>query len=274
MLVTPGGVIVALRPGRASAQVRVGKVTWSVPVEVQPWDSTKVRFIAHRGLGSIYPENTLTAFALAVAAGADAIEFDLHISRDGEFVVIHDETVDRTTNGRGRVASMTIAELSALDACPNHPAYRPCPVPTLLEALAIVERLGTRAVLDIKVPLSRERAAQLVTQVRRAGVADRVMLQHPDPGVLALFRQLAPEMALSRLVLDWQPLSQFQQLPTAAVMPLAAALAAGAGFKEFVGASLAAGVQPIAWTIYLRSELEAAIKAGFRSFMMTALPPR
>src|SRR5262245_19840849 len=72
--------------------------------------------IAHRGDSAHFPENTIPSFDRAVELGADAIEFDLRVSRDGEVVIIHDPTVDRTTNGTGPVSSLTLAELRALDA--------------------------------------------------------------------------------------------------------------------------------------------------------------
>lgn len=72
--------------------------------------------IAHRGASGVRPENTLAAFREAIALGIDHLECDVRLSRDAHVVVIHDATVDRTTNGRGRVADHTLAELRALDA--------------------------------------------------------------------------------------------------------------------------------------------------------------
>lgn len=72
--------------------------------------------IAHRGDRAHAPENTVLAFERALAAGADALEIDVHVTRDGRLVVIHDERVDRTTDGRGPVESFTLASLEALDA--------------------------------------------------------------------------------------------------------------------------------------------------------------
>lgn len=73
-------------------------------------------FIAHQGGEQIAPSNTMAAFELAVRLGADVLETDVHLTRDGELVTIHDDTVDRTTNGTGRVDAFTYAELSKLDA--------------------------------------------------------------------------------------------------------------------------------------------------------------
>ena len=72
--------------------------------------------IAHRGGAALAPENTLDAFRNAIALGVDMIEIDVHLSRDGHVIVIHDNTVDRTTNGHGRIADMTLEQIKALDA--------------------------------------------------------------------------------------------------------------------------------------------------------------
>jgi glycerophosphoryl diester phosphodiesterase len=72
--------------------------------------------IGHRGASAAMPENTLAAFALAAEQGADGVELDVRLAADGKVVVIHDDTVDRTTNGQGRVRDLTAAALQALDA--------------------------------------------------------------------------------------------------------------------------------------------------------------
>ena len=77
---------------------------------------TKPTVIAHRGFSAIAPENTLPAFQNAIDAGADMIEFDIRLTRDKQFIVIHDATLERTTNGRGIVENHTLSELQTLDA--------------------------------------------------------------------------------------------------------------------------------------------------------------
>ncbi|MGP1595140.1 MAG: glycerophosphodiester phosphodiesterase [Treponema sp.] len=90
--------------------------------------------IAHRGFRSKYPENTMLAFKKAVEAGCDGIEFDVHLSKDGEVVIIHDETLERTTNGTGLVGEKTAAELKNLNAAVTHPALTEFEaIPTLRE---------------------------------------------------------------------------------------------------------------------------------------------
>jgi glycerophosphoryl diester phosphodiesterase len=101
-----------------------------------------VKVYGHRGAPAAFPENTLAGFRHALELGVEGIELDVHLSRDGVPVVIHDETVDRTTNGTGAVAAFTVEELRALDA--GNGEY----VPTLAEVLDLV---GDRMHVDIEV---------------------------------------------------------------------------------------------------------------------------
>ncbi len=74
-----------------------------------------VQIVAHRGSSGDRPENTLPAFAEAVRVKADIIELDVHLSKDGHLIVMHDETVDRTTNGKGRICDKTLTELKRIE---------------------------------------------------------------------------------------------------------------------------------------------------------------
>ncbi|MFN2146831.1 MAG: glycerophosphodiester phosphodiesterase, partial [Anaerolineales bacterium] len=80
------------------------------------WTSQAPLVIAHRGASAFAPENTLSAFTLAVKQGADAIELDAKLTADGRVVVYHDLTLDRTTSGKGKLAEKSLAELKRLDA--------------------------------------------------------------------------------------------------------------------------------------------------------------
>ena len=94
---------------------------------------------AHRGAMATYPENTLPAFREAVKAGAHMIEFDVFLSADGQMVVIHDETVDRTTNGNGKISDLTLKEIKDLDAGSwKSPEFEGTRIPTIDEVLAIM----------------------------------------------------------------------------------------------------------------------------------------
>ncbi len=104
-----------------------------------------VVFVAHRGaVGQGYPENTLTAFRQAIKYGADVIELDLRGTKDGEIVILHDATVNRTTNGHGPVADRSLAELKKLDAGLGER------IPTYEEVLRLVSGTGVKLLIDIK----------------------------------------------------------------------------------------------------------------------------
>jgi glycerophosphoryl diester phosphodiesterase len=105
--------------------------------------------IAHRGASAHAPENTLAAFRLALEHGADGIELDAKLTADGQVVVIHDLTVDRTTGGQGIVRNMTLAQLQALDAGSFFDsAFAGEPIPTLAE---VFDQIGSRALINVEI---------------------------------------------------------------------------------------------------------------------------
>ena len=113
--------------------------------------SNTVLVIGHRGNPTQAPENTLAAINHAFAMGAGMVEADVHLSSDGVPVVIHDDTVDRTTNGKGQVSQMTVAQLKTLDAGSwKDPKYANERIPTLAEALQAAQGKGL-LLLDLKV---------------------------------------------------------------------------------------------------------------------------
>src|SRR5262249_11405748 len=97
---------------RAAMSLALAGVAARGPAPARPLPSTL--YAAHRGGALLWPENSVLAFKNAIALGADFIELDVHLSKDGEVVVIHDPTVDRTTTGRGRVRTYTLAELGTM----------------------------------------------------------------------------------------------------------------------------------------------------------------
>ena len=146
------------------------------------FESSRPLVFAHRGGGALAPENTIAAFANAVALGADGIELDVHLSRDGVVVVHHDETVDRTTPGHGAVAGLTASELARLD------------VPALADVLAKFR--DTRVIVELKVN-SRELASAAVDVVRQADAVTRVCVGSFGQRVLNAVRALEPAIATS-----------------------------------------------------------------------------
>ena len=109
------------------------------------------KIFAHRGSKGTHPENTLTSFKEAVRVGSDGIELDVHLTKDGHLVVIHDETVDRTTNGTGEIKNLTLAEIKELDAGSwFHNKYAGEKIPTLEEVLLLLSELGFNGQLNIE----------------------------------------------------------------------------------------------------------------------------
>ena len=110
-----------------------------------------VQIVAHRGSSGDRPENTLPAFAEAVRVKADIIELDVHLSKDGHLIVMHDETVDRTTNGKGRICDKTLTELKELNAGSWFSEdYAATKVPTLKEVLDLLAAKNYRGILTIE----------------------------------------------------------------------------------------------------------------------------
>jgi glycerophosphoryl diester phosphodiesterase len=125
---------------------------------------------AHRGACSSHPENTLAAFREAIRLGVHQIEFDVRLTRDGQCVLMHDPTVDRTTNGRGKVADLTLEEVRRLDAgSKKAPCFAGEKVPTLREALAIMPVniwLNVHAYSDGRSELGELAAGEIARQNR------------------------------------------------------------------------------------------------------------
>jgi glycerophosphoryl diester phosphodiesterase len=150
--------------------------------------------IAHRGGPDRAPENTLAAFRTAIALGADGVELDCQRSRDGALVVIHDETVDRTTNGRGLVGNLTLAELRALDAGQGEA------VPTFEEVLALAQAGGVQLVAEIKSPeLYPGLELEMYRAVEAAGYLDHTIFISFDWEALKRLQAVSPTAQLGAL---------------------------------------------------------------------------
>ena len=145
--------------------------------------SGKIMMAAHRGVKGCGPENTMPAFRDALSLGADGIETDLHQTRDGVIVMMHDLTVDRTTDGEGRVCDMTLEELRALDAGVKFgEEYRGTRIPTFAEFLDLVEPHG-ELLLNLEIKdypedlgdFAYTTVDKIVAMVEERGMGDRVM---------------------------------------------------------------------------------------------------
>ena len=160
-----------------------------------------VQIFAHKGANRVAPENTLPAFAAALDMGVDGIELDTQCSRDGVLVVIHDFTVDHATNGQGRVADLTQAELARLDAGSHFAAdFAGVSIPMLDEVFDLV---GDRCRLNVEVksmdPEGGPEADVLLAAIRRRNLYDQVIVSSFNPMTLIKLRWLEPRLALGVL---------------------------------------------------------------------------
>ncbi|HEX2181241.1 MAG TPA: glycerophosphodiester phosphodiesterase [Rubrobacteraceae bacterium] len=241
---------------------------------------------AHRGASALAPENTLEAFRLAVEAGARGLELDVHVTRDGEVVVIHDPTVDRTTDGSGVVAAMTLAEIRHLDA-----GYRFSPdggrtfpyrgrglgVPTLTEVYA--EFPDARVNADIKEEQPGAEEAVLGV-IRGAAAEERTLIASTDHPVIRRFRRVSggriATAASRREIVMFYLLSRLH-LETLA-RPVYAALQVPVEHSgitlvtpRFVKAAHSRGVRVDVWTINEVAEMRRLLDLGV-DMLMTDRP--
>jgi glycerophosphoryl diester phosphodiesterase len=157
---------------------------------------------AHRGASLRAPENTLAAFELARQEGADALELDVQLSRDGQVVVIHDTTVDRTTDGAGRVADLSLAELQALDAGSSYgEEFAGLRLPTLEEVLAWDTDVFINIELKNYAAPMNDLPARTAAAVLRQGAAGRVLFSSFNPLALLKVRRVLPETPVGLLAI-------------------------------------------------------------------------
>lgn len=110
----------------------------------------KSKVWAHRGASAYAPENTLEAFRLGAEQGADGVELDVQLSKDGQLVVIHDETIDRVSDGHGYVRDYSLEELKKFVFNKTHPEYADARIPTLGEVYDLLKPLGLEINVEIK----------------------------------------------------------------------------------------------------------------------------
>lgn len=195
--------------------------------------------IGHRGAAGYEPENTLRGFEAAVALGADMVELDVHLCASGELVVIHDETVDRTTGGSGAVAGMTLRELKALDAGKGEA------LPMLGEVFSAL-----RGRVGVNIELKGEGTAEPVHGfLRRLDAGWRmsdVLVTSFDWEMLGRVRELSDEVRVGPLVYEdlAQALTIASELAAYSVNPYHGKIDAG-----YVAEAHGAGLRVYPWTV-------------------------
>lgn len=218
--------------------------------------------IAHRGASGEAPEHTGAAFRRALGYAVDMIELDVHVSRDHELIVIHDDSLERTTSGTGPVRDQDLRTLRILDAgCWFGPAFAGESILTLDDVIAIV---GGRARLNVELKSPRSdwehQARRVVEVLRRAGIIGSTVVSGFDPEALACVRDLSEEAQLGLL---------WANTDVEAAWDWARRLGAVSFHPHWMlvdAASVAAAherhLQVIVWTVNELADMESVLAAG------------
>lgn len=221
-----------------------------------------VGIISHRGAAAQAPENSLSSMRLAIAEGAEFVETDIRLTSDGQPVLMHDPRVDRTTNGTGRVAFLSLAEIRALDAGSwFDPAFAGERVPTLAEFVEVLDPTPTRALIELKGKWTPERVDAVLELLREHQLVNRVVLQSFELPTLRMLQQEGPEFArllLTRGLTD-------ETLATAVELQVSAVGARDDRFLQapgFVERLRAVGIGTATYTLNAETEWGSAAERG------------
>jgi glycerophosphoryl diester phosphodiesterase len=235
----------------------------------------------HRGARGEAPENTLAGFRYARQLYIDAVEFDVRLSADSELVVINDETVDRTTNGRGKVASMRAAHLASLDARADFPHWsEQAGVPSLDDALD-----GCSGMSHLAIEVKRDEPKRLkkscellVATLERRWIPDHVTVTSFEPAALEILGRLAPSLARGYIA----AFDQADDLPTAVRLGCQQIdLRLRTGSKDMVETAHVNGVRVTGWLGNTPGEIQTlaewgvdAVLSDYPSLAKRVLGPR
>lgn len=227
--------------------------------------------IAHRGASGHAPENTLAAFRGAVELGATFIETDLHATRDGRFVAIHDDTLDRTTNGSGEVEDFTMEELLRLDAGlwfdRDFTGER---IPTLAQIMEFSSTHDVVFYLELKYRAVPGIDHALATALRQAQNAGRIVVISFDPDTLAPLRRIEPSIMLGLLV-EESGASCIQTAQNLGARQLC--LKSSVVTPDLLKQAHDADLKVVTWTVNSAAAMRSMISAGVDG-IMTDFPDR
>ena len=205
--------------------------------------------LAHRGASIEAPENTLAAFRQAIELGADGIELDVHLSRDGELVVIHDERVDRTTNGKGWVKDLTLSQLKSLDAGSwFDPAFKGERIPTLKEVIDLVSGRCKLINIEIKsgIILYPGIEEKVLREMETSDLLGKVIISSFNHFSLKTIKEMNPDVKTGILYMEGlvDPWIYARHVPADALHPIFHAVT-----PEIVNGAHSTGLGVHAWTV-------------------------
>ena len=224
-----------------------------------------VLVIAHRGASGYAPENTLAAFRRAVTLGATFIETDLQLSRDARFVAVHDPTVDRTTNGKGKVHDLTLADLRSLDAGSWFGSeFSGERIPTLEDILDFSKKHDVVFYLELKPGASWGGEHALIGALRESAEIPRTVVISFNAPILHKLRQIEPTL-MTGLLYD----GQFDRPVDQAVEAGARQLAVRGDLvtPALLVASRKKDLQVVCWTVNHTAHMRMLVDAGVDGIM-------
>ncbi|MCO5215869.1 MAG: hypothetical protein M9934_08385 [Thermomicrobiales bacterium] len=225
--------------------------------------STPPEIVSHRGARFEVPENTIPAFEHAIRLGMTTVEFDVHITADGELVVIHDATVDRTTNGTGAVNELTLAELKVLDARSMHQLWsEPVGIPTFREVMLTLSEMPHMEV-EIKrdTPENMQRVVDgVLATLDDLGRTEGVVLTSFKPSALEMVMTARPEQSRG-LIGDWSDPAMFAHAERLQVRN--ACISLRTATAEIVAEAKAAGYYTVGWPCNDEDAVRKVLTFGF-----------
>lgn len=231
------------------------------------------RVFAHRGASGYAPENTIEAFALAAVQGAHGVELDVHLTKDGEIVVAHDETIDRVSNGTGEIRGMTLTELKGYVFNKTHPAYKTAQIPTLEEVFAFLRPTGLHVNVELKTseidyPGLEQKCTDLADKM---GMTDRVLYSSFNHDSLLRVKAIDPSLPCGLLydAIMVRPFAYAVALGMDAIHPSLWQLRA----PGLCQAAHKAGIEVNTWTVNDPHHLRMALNAG-ADIVITNYPDR
>ncbi len=227
------------------------------------WHVNAPLVIAHRGASLQAPENTLRAFRLAADLRADAIEMDAKLSADKHVVIHHDLTLERTTNGKGRVSSLRLDELKRLDAGKKFDiSYSEERIPTLEE---VIELVGDRLLFNIELTNYASPFDNLpevvINIIRKYGIQSKVLISSFNPIALIRVRKIASDMMCGLLLKSSEP-RWMRKLLRRVVTYNAIHPSYDLIDNEFMQTSIASGELVNTWTVNDREKIVEMLELG------------
>ena len=229
------------------------------------------RVAAHRGGAALWPENSLLAFRSALALGVDALELDLHLTADGEVVVLHDPTLERTSTGRGAVRDTMLADLASVRLKTPEGAATAERVPTLAQVLDLVAQSSSELLPEIKLDAHRQRydgiEEKVLALIRARGLLARTTIQAFQGDTIRRLRELEPA-ARTMLLVGRGDVGRDRARPAEAVRRARELGATDLGMNhrlidaDVVAAARAAGIRLAAWTVNDETDIRRMIDLG------------